>query len=160
MSDTEQTQESPVQLTEQQLEDCRAAFDMFDKDGDGTVTTEELTAVLRSMGQNPTEAVVQEMMDDVDTDGSGTVEFDEFVGLMTKYLLSSNPEEDLRESFKVFDKDGNGFISAAELRLVMTNLGEKMTDAEVDEMILEADLDGDGQINYEEFVRMMSPSAD
>jgi calmodulin len=49
----------------------------------------------------------------------------------------------------VFDKDGNGFISAAELRHVMTNLGEKLTDEEVDEMIREADIDGDGQVNYE-----------
>ena len=56
---------------------------------------------------------------------------------------------------QVFDRDGNGFISAAELRHVMTNLGEKLTDEEVDEMIREADVDGDGQINYEEFVKMM-----
>ena len=56
---------------------------------------------------------------------------------------------------QVFDKDGNGYISAAELRHVMTNLGEKLTDEEVDEMIREADIDGDGQINYEEFVKMM-----
>ena len=55
----------------------------------------------------------------------------------------------------MFDKDGNGFISAAELRHVMTNLGEKLTDEEVDEMIREADIDGDGQINYEEFAKMM-----
>ena len=56
----------------------------------------------------------------------------------------------------VFDKDGNGYISAAELRHVMTNLGEKLTDEEVDEMIREADIDGDGQVNYEEFVAMMT----
>ena len=55
----------------------------------------------------------------------------------------------IREAFRVFDKDGNGFISAAELRHVMTNLGEKLTDEEVDEMIREADIDGDGQVNYE-----------
>merc|ERR1712151_427786 len=64
-------------------------------------------------------------------------------------------EEELIEAFKVFDRDGNGFISAAELRHVMTNLGEKLTDEEVDEMTREADVDGDGQINYEEFVKMM-----
>ena len=58
-------------------------------------------------------------------------------------------EEEIREAFRVFDKDGNGFISAAELRHVMTNLGEKLTDEEVDEMIREADIDGDGQVNYE-----------
>ena len=59
-------------------------------------------------------------------------------------------------SFRVFDKDGNGYISSAELRHVMTNLGEKLTDEEVDEMIREADIDGDGQVNYEEFVAMMT----
>jgi calmodulin len=58
-------------------------------------------------------------------------------------------EEEIRDAFKVFDKDGNGFISAAELRHVMTNLGEKLTDDEVDEMIREADADGDGQVNYD-----------
>lgn len=58
-------------------------------------------------------------------------------------------QEELREAFKVFDKDGNGFISAAELRHVMTNLGEKLTDEQVEEMIKEADIDGDGQVNYE-----------
>merc|ERR1719150_2440257 len=67
-----------------------------------------------------------------------------------------NTEEELIEAFKVFDRDGNGFISAAELRHVMTTLGEKLTDEEVDEMIREADVDGDGQINYEEFVTMMT----
>lgn len=58
--------------------------------------------------------------------------------------------------FQIFDKDGNGFISAAELRHVMTNLGEKLTDEEVDEMMREADIDGDGQVNYEDFVAMMT----
>jgi calmodulin len=70
-------------------------------------------------------------------------------------MKDTDTEEELREAFKVFDKDGSGFISAAELLHVMTNLGEKLTDEEVDEMIREADVDGDGQINYEEFVKMM-----
>ena len=73
-------------------------------------------------------------------------------------MKDTDSEEELKEAFKVFDKDGNGFISASELRHVMTNLGEKLTDEEVDEMIREADVDGDGQINYEEFVKMMMSS--
>ena len=64
-------------------------------------------------------------------------------------MKDTDSEEEIREAFRVFDKDGNGFISAAELRHVMTNLGEKLTDEEVDEMIREADIDGDGQVNYE-----------
>ena len=68
---------------------------------------------------------------------------------MARKMKDTDSEEEIREAFRVFDKDGNGFISAAELRHVMTNLGEKLTDDEVDEMIREADIDGDGQVNYE-----------
>ena len=92
------------------------------------------------------------MINEVDADGNGTIDFPEFLTMMARKMKDTDSEEELKEAFKVFDKDGNGFISAAELRHVMTNLGEKLTDEEVDEMIREADIDGDGQINYEEFV--------
>ncbi len=95
------------------------------------------------------------MINEVDADGNGTIDFPEFLSLMARKMKDTDTEEELIEAFKVFDRDGNGFISAAELRHVMTNLGEKLTDEEVDEMIREADVDGDGQINYEEFVKMM-----
>ena len=65
-------------------------------------------------------------------------------------------EKELKEAFRVFDRNGDGSISAKDLRHIMTNLGEKLTDEEVDEMIREADIDGNGQINYEEFVTMMT----
>ena len=81
---------------------------------------------------------------------NGTIEFDEFLTMMAQKMNDKDdPEEEMREAFKVFDKDGNGYISESELRHVMTNLGEKLTDQEVDEMIKEADIDGDGQINYQ-----------
>lgn len=70
-------------------------------------------------------------------------------------MKDTDSQEEIQEAFKVFDKDGNGYISAAELRHVMTSLGEKLSEEEVDEMIREADVDGDGQINYQEFVKMM-----
>ena len=82
-------------------------------------------------------------------------DFPEFLTMMARKMKDTDSEEELKEAFRVFDKDGNGFISAAELRHIMTNLGEKLTDEEVDEMIREADIDGDGQINYEEFVKVM-----
>ncbi|KAF3546708.1 hypothetical protein DY000_02002293 [Brassica cretica] len=119
------------------------------------ITTKELGTVMRSLGQNPTEAELQDMINEVDADGNGTIDFPEFLNLMARKMKDTDSEEELKEAFRVFDKDQNGFISAAELRHVMTNLGEKLTDEEVDEMIKEADVDGDGQINYEEFVKVM-----
>lgn len=121
----------------------------------GCITTKELGTVMRSLGQNPTEAELQDMINEVDADGNGTIDFPEFLNLMARKMKDTDSEEELKEAFRVFDKDQNGFISAAELRHVMTNLGEKLTDEEVDEMIREADVDGDGQINYEEFVKVM-----
>merc|ERR1712160_124268 len=143
------------QLTEEQIAEFKEAFSLFDKDGDGTITTKELGTVMRSLGQNPTEAELQDMINEVDADGNGTIDFPGFLSLMARKMKDTDTEEELVEAFKVFDRDGNGLISAAELRHVMTNLGEKLTDEEVDEMIREADVDGDGAINYQEFVRMM-----
>eukprot|EP00804_Cyclotella_cryptica_P016645 CCRYP_001963-RA/>CCRYP_001963-RA protein AED:0.34 eAED:0.49 QI:144/0.5/0.4/1/0.5/0.4/5/0/205 len=143
------------QLTEEQIAEFKEAFSLFDKDGDGTITTKELGTVMRSLGQNPTEAELMDMINEIDSDGNGTIDFPEFLTMMARKMKDTDSEEEILEAFKVFDKDGNGFISAAELRHIMTNLGEKLTDEEVDEMIREADIDGDGQINYEEFVKMM-----
>ena len=143
------------QLTEEQIAEFKEAFSLFDRDGDGSITSKELGTVMRSLGQNPSEAELQDMINEVDVDGNGSLDFPEFLSLMAWKMKDTDTEEELVDAFRVFDRDGNGLISAAELWHVMTNLGEKLTDEEVDEMIKEADLDGDGHINYEEFVWMM-----
>ncbi|XP_012440358.1 calmodulin [Gossypium raimondii] len=143
------------QLTDEQIAEFKEAFSLFDKDGDGCITTKELGTVMRSLGQNPTEAELQGMINEVGADQNGTIDFPEFLNLIARKMKDTESEEELKEAFKVFDKDQNGFISATDLRHAMTNLGEILTDEEVDEMIHEADTDGDGQVNYEEFVRMM-----
>ena len=104
------------QLTEEQIAEFKEAFSLFDKDGDGTITTKELGTVMRSLGQNPTEAELQDMINEVDADGNGTIDFPEFCTLMARKMKDTDSEEELKEAFRVFDKDGNGFISAAELR--------------------------------------------
>ncbi len=112
--------------------------------------------MMRSLGQTPTEAELKEMIAEVDANKDGTIDFKEFLGLMSRQTKERDSQEELREAFKVFDKDGNGFISAAELRHVMTSLGEKLSDEEVDAMMKEADADGDGQVDYQEFAKMMT----
>ena len=143
------------QLTEDKIAEFKEAFNLFDKNGDGTITTKELGTVMRSLGQNPTEAELQDMVKEVDVDDNGTIDFPEFLTMMARKMKDSDSEEEIKEAFSFFDKDGDGYISAAELRNARTNLGEKVTDEEVDEMIREADIDGDGKVSYEEFLKMM-----
>jgi calmodulin len=106
-----------------------------------------LGTVMRSLGQNPSESELQDMINEVDADNNGTIDFPEFLTMMARKMKDTDSEEEIREAFKVFDRDNNGFISSAELRHVMTSIGEKLTDDEVDEMIREADQDGDGRID-------------
>lgn len=103
---------------------------------------------MRSLGQEPTEAELKGIISEVDTDGNGSIEFPEFLAMMARKMKESNTEDDIRDAFRVFDTDNDGFISARELRAVMTKLGENLTDQEIEEMIREADVDGDGQVNY------------
>ncbi|XP_069131579.1 calmodulin-2-like [Argopecten irradians] len=143
-------------LTQEKKDDFREAFALFDKDGNGHISTNELMAVMQSLGQNPTTDEVKEMIAEVDKNGNGTVEFEEFCKMMIRKEEEQDPEEALREAFKVFDKDGNGFISAKELQYTMKNLGNELTEEEVDEMIQEADVNNDGKIDYKEFSKIMA----
>lgn len=88
-------------------------------------------------------------INEVDTDGNGMIDFPEFLAMMANRLKDKYTEEEIKESFRVFDKDGNGFISAAELQHVMKSLGEQLTDDEIEDMIREADINGDGQVDFE-----------
>ena len=89
--------------------------------------------------------------------GDGTVNFKEFMMMINKELEMQDNEQELIEAFKVFDREGNGFINSREVRRVMTNYGYKLTDAEVDHMVREADFYGDGQLNYEGAVYSLFP---
>ena len=142
-------------LSEEKITEFKEAFNIFDKDKDGYITTKELGDIMKNLGQTPSEAELQDMINEVDIDGNGTIDFKEFLGLMARKMRDADTEEELIEAFKVFDRDGNGLISGNELQHVMNSLGENISQDEVEEMIKEADLDGDGYINYEEFVRMI-----
>ena len=143
------------ELQEEKVAECKEVFDLFDKDKDGAITTKELGYVMRALGADITQTELQEMINKIDQNSSGKIEFKEFLELFVKKLKDPDTEEDLIEAFKIFDKNGNGIISAAELKLVMTTYGERLTEEEANEMIKEADTDGDGFINYHEFVKIM-----
>ncbi|KAK9360274.1 hypothetical protein V1504DRAFT_455471 [Lipomyces starkeyi] len=143
------------QLTEEQINEFKEAFSLFDKNNDGQITTKELGTVMRSLGQNPSEAELADMINEVDVDNDGTIDFPEFLTMMARKMKDTDSEEEIKEAFRVFDRDNNGYISSTELRHVMTSIGERLTDEEVDLMIKEADTNNDGRIDYNEFVQLM-----
>ncbi|KAK3578506.1 hypothetical protein CHS0354_007758 [Potamilus streckersoni] len=142
-------------LTKDQIEEYREAFNLFDKDGSGHITTEELGVVMRNLGQSPTQEELEQMVREVDKNGNGTVEFSEFVAMMGRMMSSEDKEENLLDAFKSFDRDGNGLISREELKQALISLGDQPTDQQVADMMDEVDLNGDGYINYEEFLKIM-----
>jgi len=142
-------------LTEEQIEEFKEAFFSVDKDADGTLNPQEFQDLMRSLGQNPTEPELQDMINEMDVDKKGTIDFPEFLNLMGRKMQYGDTHEDLTEPFRAFDKDGNGLISVEDLRRVLISLGEEVTDEEADKMMGEADVDKNGQVNYEEFIRMM-----
>lgn len=143
-------------LTEDQQAEFRDAFSLFDKRGDGKIDSDQVGDVLRALNLNPTEAEVKKIVQEIDPNGRKRVSFEEFLPI---YLSCNSKKEqgsleDFVEGLKVFDKDGNGFINSAELRHVLTSLGEKMTDDEVDALLSGIE-DSQGQVNYEEFVKIV-----
>ncbi|XP_040207511.1 calmodulin-beta-like isoform X2 [Rana temporaria] len=150
---------SELENTEEGIID---AFRKFDKDGDGYIRADELRLVMMTFGELITDEEIDEMIREADIDevgkvnskGNGTTDFPEFLTIMASEL--ENPDEDMREAFRSFDKDGDGYFGADELRLVMSTLAVQATDEEVDNMIREVDIDENGLIAYEEFVQMMT----
>lgn len=143
------------QIPEEFVEEIRQTFQLFDKNQDGTIDQEELGDVFRSLGQHYTEAELHEMMAEIDSDQSGSIEFSEFLQLMRRRMRDTDTEEEMVEAFKVFDRDSDGFISFIELKLVMQQIGEYKDDSQIQEIIAAGDRDNDGKLNFDEFIRMM-----
>jgi myosin light chain 6 len=139
-------------LSEDQISEYQETFSLFDNKGDGKIFAHQMGEVLRAMGQNPTEAEVRKCgyQNDMDT----RISFEMFLPILQ--TISKNRDhptaDDFVEGFRVFDKDQNGTISSAELRHLLTSLGERLTDEEV-EQLLQGHEDAQGNINYEEFVK-------
>ncbi|OLL23411.1 Myosin regulatory light chain cdc4 isoform B [Neolecta irregularis DAH-3] len=129
------------------------AFNLYDKKGNGRIPLKSLGDLLRSVGQNPTLREVADLEEEV----GGDVDFATFRALASRpeaYGPASNPE-DFARGFQVFDKDMTGYIGVGELRYVLTSLGEKLSDEEVDELLKGVNIGKNGEVNYQEFVRMI-----
>ncbi|XP_016986532.1 calcium-binding protein 2 isoform X2 [Drosophila rhopaloa] len=155
-------------ISKGQMREFREAFRLFDKDGDGCITKEELGTVMRSLGQFARVEELQEMLQEIDVDGDGNVSFEEFVDILSNMtyedksgLSSADQEErELRDAFRVFDKHNRGYITASDLRAVLQCLGEDLDEEDIEDMIKEVDVDGDGRIDFYEFVHALGEPED
>ena len=140
----------------------KQTFDIFDRDGSGSIDTQELDKVLKALGQKISESELQKLVTNLDTDGDGQIDFDEFASLSIIADSQSNQNEGLREIFERFDQNGDGFIDVAEMSSqAMTILNKSLSDAEILDMFRIADNDGNGQLDYDEFVKViMAKSAE
>ncbi|KAL5198335.1 hypothetical protein ABZP36_001847 [Zizania latifolia] len=121
----------------------------------GTIDAKELNVAMRALGFEMTEEQINQMIADVDKDGSGSIDYEEFEHMMTAKIGERDSKEELTKAFRIIDQDKNGKISDVDIQRIAKELGESFTYQEIQEMVQEADRNGDGEIDFEEFIRMM-----
>ncbi|CAJ0966121.1 unnamed protein product [Ranitomeya imitator] len=155
---TDQQQDARSFLSEEMIAEFKAAFDMFDTDGGGDISTKELGTVMRMLGQTPTKEELDAIIEEVDEDGSGTIDFEEFLVMMVRQMkedAQGKSEEELAECFRIFDKNADGYIDSEELGEILRSSGESITDEEIEELMKDGDKNNDGKIDFDEFLKMM-----
>merc|ERR1712072_1286696 len=143
------------QLSEEQLDEIREAFSLFDSDASGAIDVRELKAAMRALGFKIKNEELKKMVSDIDNNGDGTIEFGEFLGMMTGKMGEKDSREDIEKVFKMFNDDATTKITFKNIARVAEELGETIDDEELQDMINQADRDGDGAINADEFYRIM-----
>uniref|UniRef100_A0A669CID3 Troponin C, skeletal muscle n=1 Tax=Oreochromis niloticus TaxID=8128 RepID=A0A669CID3_ORENI len=154
---TDAQQEARSYLSEDMLAEFKAAFDMFDTDGGGDISTKELGTVMRMLGQNPTREELDEIIEEVDEDGSGTIDFEEFLVMMVRLMKedqAGKSEEELADCFRVFDKNGDGYIDREEFALIIRSTGEAISEEEIDELLKDGDKNNDGMLDFDGMCKM------
>ncbi|KAL8196116.1 hypothetical protein R6Q57_025116 [Mikania cordata] len=138
-------------------EELQRIFQMFDKNGDGRITKQELNDSLENMNIFISGSDLVQMIEKIDVNGDGCVDLDEFGELYKTIMDSREDEEDMMEAFNVFDQNGDGFITVEELKSVLESLGLKQGRKSDDcrRMIMKVDVDGDGKVSFSEFKQMM-----
>ncbi|XP_026137158.1 caltractin-like [Carassius auratus] len=148
-----------AELTEEQKQEIREAFELFDTDGSGYIEVKELKVAMRALGFEPKKEEIKKMIGEVDKDATGKISFGDFLTVMTHKMADKDSKEEILKAFRLFDDDETGKISFRNLKRVAKELGENLTDEELQEMIDEADRDGDGEVNQQEFLRIMKKTS-
>ncbi|KAF9040203.1 Ca2+-binding EF-hand superfamily protein [Hymenopellis radicata] len=146
---------SRPEISDEQKQEIREAFELFDTDKDGCVDYHELKVAMRALGFDLKKAEVLKLLRDNDKTGHGFMEFEAFARTMSEKLLERDPLEDLQRAFRLFDDDHTGKISLRNLRRVAKEIGDRLEDDELQAMIDEFDLDQDGEISEQEFYAIM-----
>ncbi|KAI8516716.1 Troponin C [Branchiostoma belcheri] len=145
-------------FNEEQIAEFKMAFDMFDADGGGDISTRELGTIMKKLGLNVSRDQLQDMIDEVDVDASGTIDFEEFLEMMAKIMKeekSELPDDEIRAVFQVFDTNRDGFISGREFKDYLDDMGEDLTEEEMEEILDECDTNRDGRLDLDEFREML-----
>ncbi|KTG03242.1 hypothetical protein cypCar_00004629 [Cyprinus carpio] len=144
------------ELTEEQKDEIKEAFELFDTDKDKEIDYHELKVAMRALGFEVKKVDVLKILKDYDREGTGKITLEDFKEVVTDMILERDPKEEILKAFKLFDDDETGKISLRNLRRVARELGEDMSDEDLRAMIDEFDTDGDGEINQEEFISIMT----
>ncbi|NXN89883.1 CETN2 protein, partial [Bombycilla garrulus] len=148
-----------AELPEEQQREIREAFELFDTDGSGSIDVKELKVAMRALGFEPKKEEIKKMISVIDKEGTGKISFSEFLAVMSQKMAEKDSKEEILKAFKLFDDDETGKISFKNLKRVAKELGENLTDEELQEMIDEADRDGDGEVSEQEFLRIMKKTS-
>jgi len=151
-------QKTIADLTEEQKQEIREAFDQFDTDGSGSIDAKELKVAMRALGFELPRDEIRQMITRVAGSAVPAIDFNQFMEMMGQKILERDPLQEILKAFELFDKDHNGKISLKDLKAATIELGENLTDDELREMIREADRDFDGEVGKEEFVDVMKKS--
>ncbi|KAJ7357785.1 hypothetical protein OS493_023262 [Desmophyllum pertusum] len=146
-------------LSDEQIEEYRDAFYMFDRDGNGFITTKELNSIMKSLGFNPTEEDLQQMIFTVDYDDDGRLNFEEYIQLMEQQKKPDDTLDGIIQAFRVFDADNKGYIESAELRELLESMDwGKVNADDVKDLIKSNNLHQDRRISMEEFAFLVEPA--
>jgi Ca2+-binding EF-hand superfamily protein len=137
-------------LTAEQLREFREAFDILDRNGDGKVTVDDLAAAFRALDRPTSPTEIRQIIGEVDADAKDSIDFPEFLALMSRPLRASEIEEELKVSFNAF-ANGEEFIGATQLRALLVSLGLDASSAVIRKLLNEGDRDRDGKISFEDF---------